>query len=276
MIKNSIKINYLADCINSHKALILDLWGVIHDGVKVFSDSYEALQQIAQQDIKVCFVTNSSQTADVLTGQLARLGIDKRLYNDIISSGDATNFGMQYYINNIGNKVYRICSYNKTLPSEFELVDKLQDANFVLLNSIDFSKDIQYYDDLLQDILAHQLDIVCVNPDVSVVHNGQVYFCAGSVADLYTKMGGKVVAFGKPHQYIYDMCLQKMQLNKEDFIAVGDSLHTDIQGANNFGVKSVLIIRHGVHRNDYNNLHDVFAQYKTYPDYYMDTLKFNS
>ena len=70
------------------------------------------------------------------------------------------------------------------------------------------------------------------------VHKGdREEYCAGSVAKLFEEIGGKVIYFGKPHSFIYDMCLKK----NEKTLVIGDNLRTDIKGANNFNLDSIFI-----------------------------------
>ena len=75
----------------------------------------------------------------------------------------------------------------------------------------------------------------------------------GTIAELYKNMGGEVFILGKPRFEIYEESTKKISnLDKSKILAVGDSLHHDIAGANNFGIDSLLITS-GIH-------HDCFDQ----------------
>src|SRR5690606_8669454 len=71
--------------------------------------------------------------------------------------------------------------------------------------------------------------------------------CPGTYAAHYEALGGIVHYHGKPHAPIYELGWERLgRLDKWRILAVGDSLHTDIQGANSFGVTSVMNLA-GIH-----------------------------
>ena len=55
---------------------------------------------------------------------------------------------------------------------------------------------------------------------------------------------------GKPDPSIFEHCLERMGIEKEEAIMVGDNLMTDILGANRVGMKSVWINREGHVQNE--------------------------
>jgi HAD superfamily hydrolase (TIGR01459 family) len=100
--------------------------------------------------------------------------------------------------------------------------------------------------------------MICANPDLIVHRGNTVEYCAGSIAKLYEKMGGKVQYFGKPYkhfyEYIFNILKKKYKKNimKTKILAIGDNLNTDILGANNFNVKN-LFIAGGIHKSEWND-----------------------
>jgi putative hydrolase of the HAD superfamily len=50
---------------------------------------------------------------------------------------------------------------------------------------------------------------------------------------------------GKPHPSIFEYALSRLSLRKDEVLMVGDNLMTDILGANQVGINSVWINRHG-------------------------------
>ena len=47
--------------------------------------------------------------------------------------------------------------------------------------------------------------------------------------------------FGKPSKEFFDQALSKLNLTSSDCIVIGDDFESDIQGANNVGIKSILV-----------------------------------
>jgi ribonucleotide monophosphatase NagD (HAD superfamily) len=94
--------------------------------------------------------------------------------------------------------------------------------------------------------------MVCANPDLVVMRGGERELCAGAVARRYEELDGEVRYHGKPYRPIYDTCFALLgDPDPARVLAVGDSLRTDIAGANAVGIDSVLITG-GIHGDELN------------------------
>ena len=111
-----------------------------------------------------------------------------------------------------------------------------------------------------------KVKFICANPDEVVSRGNQIEFCAGALAKYYKKLGGQVRYFGKPYVEIYEeahVLIQKETGNvfsKDKILAIGDNLKTDIAGAQNYEIDSVLILN-GIYKDffrdgnlNFNNL----------------------
>ena len=114
--------------------------------------------------------------------------------------------------------------------------------------------------------------MICTNPDL-IVHRGfRSEYCAGTVAKIFEKLGGKVIYVGKPYPEIYNFCINK----NEKILVIGDNIRTDIKGANNMKLDS-LFITNGIHKNEFINLSlddydKVLNKYNTKTNYYQERL----
>jgi HAD superfamily hydrolase (TIGR01450 family) len=94
--------------------------------------------------------------------------------------------------------------------------------------------------------------MVCANPDLVVIHAGKPALCAGALAEDYERLGGRVRWHGKPHASVYDSCLGLLGIaDRSRILAIGDSLRTDIAGAANAGIDSLLVAG-GVHAAEFS------------------------
>ena len=130
-------------------------------------------------------------------------------------------------------------------------------------------EDLNYYKELLEKYTNKKM--ICTNPDLIVDRGNQRELCAGSVAMVFEKMGGKVIYFGKPYPEVYN---QSIDNNNKKILSIGDNLNTDIRGANLLNYDS-LLISNGVHRNEIEELglEKVLKQYESITNYTQSDLK---
>ena len=240
--------------LKNSKALILDIWGVLWDGIEVYPEAIDTLKKIKELDIPVILLSNAPRKASKVKQKLNAIGIKKEFYKEIISSGEicrsallSRSFvvpGEHYYF--IGLKEDK----DLLSGSHFSEAKNMNSADFVLLTGPrSFNDTLSKYEDELTKCLKLKLPIISANPDKIVIRqNGKIVICAGELTKLYTKMGGKVKEFGKPHKEVYLSCLKADQKT----LVIGDNLKTDIKGANNMNLDSVFITS-GVHTSKINN-----------------------
>ena len=148
----------------------------------------------------------------------------------------------------------------------------LEDADFILCTGFfDGNKDsLDFYKNLLKNYT--QLKMICTNPDLIVHRGSKKEYCAGTLAEIFKKLGGKVIYFGKPYPEIYKFCIKK----NETVLVIGDNIHTDIKGANNMRFDS-LFITGGIHKHEFLNLplqnyDKILEKYGTKTNYYQEKL----
>jgi len=80
----------LRDVAGNYDGFVLDLWGVVHDGVTVFPGVVDALQQLHAAGKKLVFLSNAPRRAHMVAAQLDGFGITASLHDGVMSSGEAT------------------------------------------------------------------------------------------------------------------------------------------------------------------------------------------
>jgi len=111
------------------------------------------------------------------------------------------------------------------------------------------------YRPLLLKLRERNLMMVCANPDLVVERGERLIYCAGAIADLYESLGGEVLYAGKPHRPIYEAALAQAAAARgrapalERVLAIGDSVRTDLTGANFFGI-DCLFVTAGIHAEE--------------------------
>ena len=248
-------IKTFSEISDKYTAVICDLWGCLHNGVKSFPAALRALEDFKASNGKVILVTNAPRPIAHVEYQIASLGIKKIHYNMLLTSGELTSNYVNKICKNklsifhVGGKrhhsIYKEMIKEKKVSIE---VENIVDADLIVCTEpFDPSKDqLSDYENILKAGIAKNLTLLCANPDLVVDVGDKREMCAGSLALMYEEMGGKVIYFGKPHNNIYQDVYSF--LNKVDkpeagsILCIGDGLNTDIRGANNEKLDSLLVV----------------------------------
>ncbi|MGH6839953.1 MAG: TIGR01459 family HAD-type hydrolase, partial [Methylocella sp.] len=78
----------LADLASGYKVILSDVWGVVHNGLVAFARAADALSRFRASGRMVVLMTNSPNPSWFVEAQLARLGVTRKAYDAIVSSGD--------------------------------------------------------------------------------------------------------------------------------------------------------------------------------------------
>jgi len=72
-----------------YSVILCDVWGVIHDGVRLYPGAAERLRGWRQEGRKVILITNAPRSADAVEAQLRWLGLSGDHWDGISTSGEA-------------------------------------------------------------------------------------------------------------------------------------------------------------------------------------------
>ncbi|CAA7619392.1 TIGR01459 family HAD-type hydrolase [Magnetospirillum sp. UT-4] len=232
---------------------LLDLWGVIHDGVVAYAGAGETLRAIRAAGKRTLLLSNAPRRGATLVEQLSRLGLPRHLYDEVLSSGDAVHLELERrsdpFFADLGRRLYHMGPERDT--SVFDGLDYrsvgIDEADFIVnTGPVDLEETIAEYQPVLDRAIARRLPMVCANPDHVVMRQGRAIMCAGAIASHYQAMGGRVAMRGKPDPAIYTVALERLGCAADRVLAVGDALHTDVKGANAAGLRAVFVTQ-GIH-----------------------------
>lgn len=231
----------LEEIIQNYDAFIVDLWGVIHDGISLYPGVADTLRVLHEMNKPVLFLSNAPRVSAKAQVNLDKLGIPRAHYLDIVTSGQVAH---DLLARDPSPKKYYYLGPSKDediladLPTYEKVADPMM-ANFILCTG--YEVDGQPHEEIVPLLmqLLH-LPLLCVNPDMEVVRqDGYHQLCAGAVATEFTQLGGKTAYIGKPFPEVYAVC--KLLLGNSRVLCVGDNPATDIKGANDAGFDSLLV-----------------------------------
>lgn len=242
-----------SDIADDYDAVLCDIWGVVHNGVRATPEACDALVRLRQRGGHVMLITNAPRPGGSVRSLLDALGVPEAAYDGIMSSGDLTR---TLLMERPGQRVFHL-GPDRDRPI-FEGLDirlVAPEAAEVLVNSGLIDDDTETPDDyaeLLSGLAARDLEMICANPDIVVERGERLLYCAGSLAEAYRVIGGRVTWAGKPHPPIYERAIGMMEaaagrrLERDRVLAIGDSLRTDLKGAEAMGLDA-LFIASGIH-----------------------------
>jgi HAD superfamily hydrolase (TIGR01459 family) len=248
-------IKTFSEISDKYTAVICDLWGCLHNGVESFPEALRALENFKASNGKVILVTNAPRPIANVEYQIANLGIKETYYDMLLTSGELTSNYIdkisesQLNIFHIGGKrhhsIYKNMIHEKKISIEIDIIEHAD--LIVCTEPFNPSRDqLSDYENILKVGIDKDLTLLCANPDLVVDVGDKREMCAGSLASMYEKMGGKVVYFGKPHKNIYQEVYSFLnrvgQSKPKSILCIGDGLKTDIQGANNENLDSLLVV----------------------------------
>ena len=252
----------LADLASGYNVVLSDVWGVVHNGLVAFERATEALGRFRTGGGKVVLITNSPNPSRFVEAQLARLGVTRKAYDAIVSSGDVT---VSLLAERAGAGLFRLGPPNETalfeevlaLCGEAPRLVPLQQADFVLCTGFadPWHETPKDYDTILAAMGARNLELICANPDIVVEDGGKLFYCAGAIAERYVAAGGKVIQAGKPFAPIFARALELASgpyaktIDRARVLVIGDAMRTDIKGAHGQGFDS-LFVTSGIHRHE--------------------------
>ena len=234
-------MSYLDTLDPRYRLILCDVWGVVHDGVTLYPGAERRLKQLRGEGRCVVLITNAPRTAEAVEEQLGRIGLPREAFDFVATSGEA---GIEA-LSALGEPVGFVGSAGDRAILEGRGVRIAGGEDFTDLactGTVQGRPDPRDYLPDLQNWADRDVHMHCLNPDRVVIRGGVPEACAGAIADLYQGMGGRVTWYGKPHEAIYRHALHRAgDPPKDEVLAIGDGLQTDVLGAARMGFDTVFV-----------------------------------
>jgi HAD superfamily hydrolase (TIGR01459 family) len=251
-------LDHLSAIADRYDGYVLDLWGVLHDGVRPYPSAADSLRQLKRRGKRIVILSNAPRRADAVARRTQEIGIGPTLYDAIHSSGEET--WRQLFERRdpafaaLGRRAFLLAperDLGLLDGLDLAIVPSPAKAEFILVTGLnDASQTTEDYEQLLAEGARLGRPMLCANPDLEVVRDGVRELCAGALALRYEALGGPVLYVGKPHPAVYHSCLGQLSgLARSRILAIGDSLRTDIAGAVAVGIDSLLVTG-GIHADE--------------------------
>lgn len=243
-----VQLDHLLQISSHFGAIVLDQWGVLHDGTRPYPGVAMALDELAASNTRLAVLSNSGKRAALNSDRIAGMGIDVSAFDTVMTSGEALWLDIAA-ARVSGRDVFVIAADPADASAwadglDLNLVSDLDRAELVLLMGIapETAQQSEHLADLGARIKALGLTVYCTNPDrASPRAGGVVVPSPGAVAHTWAEDGVRTVFYGKPHKPIFQALETALDLAPHRIAMVGDSLEHDIAGGHRAGWATVFI-----------------------------------
>ncbi len=251
-----IPINRLSEIAGQYDGMLIDQFGVLHDGAKLYQGSLDVLAHLHELKIPVAVMTNSGKRAKANVLRLTQMGIPRDYFVDAVSSGEVAYDLLR---SSAAKRAFIIGRDGDDYGFDhFELVARPQDADVILILGSNAPRtSLADYARLLTGLTT---PAICCNPDKLMITPSGLLPAPGAIAAVYESQGGKVQWIGKPYRDIYEYALKVIGRRKK-VLCIGDSAEHDVGGGRGAGL-TTLLIRTGVSEGQ--------TQFEPEPDYLME------
>ncbi len=242
------------------KSFLVDLDGTIHRGDQLIDGAKEAIEYLRTKG-KVFFCTNKSNKSSLaLSKELKELGIEAS-GKEIITTYDM----LLNMLKKENKKVFPIVS-DKAKEQLIKSGIKISEEADIVVVGYSTTSTYEDYDTVYR-LIGKGAKFIAMHklmtfPDSDGDHIGPGFF----VNTLEEITGKKSIILGKPSANFFAAAMKKFGTSKNNTYMIGDDLPADINGAKNFGLKTIFV-ETGTHkRKD-------LKKYESKPDYVLKSIK---
>ncbi|MFC1747995.1 HAD-IIA family hydrolase [Pseudomonadota bacterium] len=229
--------------IKNKKYFLLDLDGTLYKGSEIFPYTGKFLKALRAAGKKPIFLTNNSSASTAqYASKLKKKGIDARK-SEIYTSGRAT---LEYLQKKGLTYIYLLATPGATkefLDEGFTLYKKGGKLPQAVVLTFDETFNYDKFC-IAHDLITAEVPYFATHPDNHVPLEGDILHpdIGTFIAAFRVSTGKMPKILGKPMKSMYDQIKAHLSCTSKDLIMIGDRLSTDIKGANQNGILSVLVL----------------------------------
>ena len=144
------ELNHLADIFENYDTFIIDLWGVMHNGVTLNPKALEVVDKLKKNSKKIVFLSNAPRPSAKVSNFLLKMKMDKKYLEHVMTSGEAAMYA-------INQKKFGKSFFHLGPERDISVFEKVKD-NRTDLHECDFILCTGLFDDYDNDCLLYTSD----------------------------------------------------------------------------------------------------------------------
>jgi HAD superfamily hydrolase (TIGR01458 family) len=219
------------------KGLIFDIDGVLEFQGKVYPGAVETLDLLRSRGLLIRFLTNSTLKSRLsCTQKLNRAGFEAYEQEVVTAS-----YAAAVYLKSLHPRSCFVMIERAGLDEFKDFVIDDQHPEVVVVGDNRSRFDFDHLNHAVR-LLLNGARLIAMQGEQLDTSMGDVELNVGAWAALLERASGvHAVYLGKPNPFNFGLALDSMGLEKHQVMVVGDRLHTDILGARNAGLGSILV-----------------------------------
>ena len=220
------------------KGLIFDIDGTLtHDG-KAIAGAIDVIKQLREQEFQLRFVTNTTgRSPHQLATQLSRLGFCV-IAEEIQTSVTACK---HYLSTEMKGKSGYLAIPDVTKPMLTGIEHNEINPDFVVIGDLENGFDYKLLNKLF-NFIHNGARLIAFHRNPFYFREGKTWLDSGAFTRVFEGITNQAaIITGKPSSALFNSAVSSMGLMPEQVLVVGDDVSSDIQGANNSGLHSILV-----------------------------------
>ncbi len=219
------------------KAFLIDMDGTLYFKGEPCPGAIETVNYLRREKYQLRFLTNTTaKTPKMLHKQMQTLGFD--IYEDEIFN--ATYACLQYLRSQPGASChFMVDDAVKAFFKEIPVDDNAPD--FVVVG--DYGEGFDFH------ALNHAFRLLMNGAELIALQKGFYWFsaegvfldCGAFVTLLEAAAGKTATVMGKPSETFFKIALESLQISPSEAVVIGDDITSDIVGAENMKMRSILV-----------------------------------
>ncbi len=251
----TLRLTKLTDVAPRFGAIVLDQWGVLHDGTRPYPAAVAAVEGLRRAGLRLAVWSNSGKRATPNARRITAMGFAPDAFDVVMTSGEAlwqdiaqgrvTARRLVPIERAPGDAAEWAAGLSVTLTPIS--VRRMPSCSWASPDDVDPAAPAA----TLAQARALGLPVLCTNPDrASPRAGGLTVTSPGALAHDHAAAGGAVQFYGKPHLAVFRAVEAALGLSPDRLVMVGDSLEHDIAGARSAGWASAFV-EGGLHAADF-------------------------
>jgi HAD superfamily hydrolase (TIGR01458 family) len=219
------------------KGLIFDVDGVLEYQGRVCPGAVETINTLRDRGISLRFLTNSTlKSRRSCAERLCRSGFQIE-EEEVFTASYAT----AVYLRELNPRSCWVMLEREGLE-EFEgFPQDLENPEYIVVGDYRSRFDFDHLNKALR-LLLKGAQLIGMQGELTDSSLGEPELNVGSWVGMLERAARvEAVYVGKPSSYVFELALRSMGLGKGEVAMVGDRVSTDVQGAQAFGIRSVLL-----------------------------------